>query len=53
MTKPAANHPWRIAPSSSAVSWAREQSQVREVSNVNVARPETLKRKTQVTHPSR
>lgn len=51
--KPAANHPWRQAPSSEVVSWASKESYVRDVQNVGVARNNTLKRKITQSTPSR
>lgn len=43
--KPKKSHPWRNCASSKVVSWAREQSQIRDVTNVSVARAETLHRR--------
>lgn len=51
--RPAANHPWRQAPSSEVVTWAKKESYVRDVQNVNVARNGTLKRKITQSTPSR
>lgn len=42
--KAAENHPWRKR-SIKVVTWAKEQSDIRNVSNVVAARPETLSKK--------
>jgi hypothetical protein len=42
--KPKATHPWRNEASPAAIKWAREQSQIRKVTNVSVARNQTLHR---------
>lgn len=42
-TKPSANHPWRNSICPKVVDWAREESKVQDVTNVTVARPETLR----------
>lgn len=51
--KPCKNHPWRKAPSSEVVSWASQESYVRNVTNLSVARNSTLKRKMPPAIPSR
>ncbi|HWL13694.1 MAG TPA: hypothetical protein VNQ57_11940 [Ureibacillus sp.] len=43
--KPAKNHPWKNCTPLKVTSWAREQSQIRNVNTVSVARNETLSRK--------
>lgn len=42
--KPKASHPWRNCTPLKVTSWAREQSQIRDVTNVCVARNKTLHR---------
>ena len=42
--KPGKNHPWRNSVSHKAASWAKEQSNIRNVTNVTVARATTLER---------
>ena len=43
--KPKKNHLWKNCTPLKVTSWAREQSQIRDVNTISVARNETLKRK--------
>ncbi|RHW31111.1 hypothetical protein D1B33_18055 [Lysinibacillus yapensis] len=43
--KPKANHPWKNCTPFKVTSWAKEQSYIPNVTNVSVARNETLQRK--------
>lgn len=43
--KPKSSHPWKNCTPLKVTSWAREQSQIRNVNTISVARNETLSRK--------
>lgn len=42
MTKPGADHPWRKQLKTETYKWCKEQSEIRNVSTIRVARAETL-----------